>query len=317
MSATVIKPISICDLKVEESIINYLNKTGDFYVENPFFDKKVKSHEWLLQSSLKNDGTLYRTPRIMMKDSRGVYSTNYALKWVPEHNKPQAYFIGHPYEFKVPDYGSVRTSITPSEHTDDGIILLQHQLSMVLELLVVAKLHDIDLSKYESLTDNSDLYVALATDLDVDPIPAEYVKSFNEPPTWSQETMRLFDYVSPDNSMLRTRPCYLTEMCKDGQVRATNSVKINFNTESHKMKRPTIFQSSKDDKAALDIDSVRSLWGTNFNVFKGIIVFNLEYDTRVYQLSTMSVFCNILQFIGNISEYVAPIIEDDEVDYIF
>ncbi len=94
----------------------------------------------------------------------------------------------------------------------------------------------------------------------------------------------------------------------------TNSLTFRFHTAKSKSFRPTRLRS-KDGVTEFDNGSIKTLWGSNFKTFKGCVLFGLNFNTAIKPGQyTMSVNCEVCQLTGNLSEYVAPEIEDADED---
>lgn len=202
------------EIATEKSIVNLINGNGSFWVENPYFaknvNKSVDPKKWLdeyVTNARVNDKAsekyIISAPRIYIKNTKtGDFTTNFFIRWTSGGKKN--YTIWGPFNNKVNTYSSTKLQVTPmiKDDSDAKLLVLHHQLSMVLEVLIVSKIFDIDLSGYSDMTDNQDFYDALigeineklkpiidgkkkGSDDDLFTIDEDMVNDFNTPPVWT------------------------------------------------------------------------------------------------------------------------------------
>lgn len=205
MSTYLVYPVEIAK---ESSLINYINGKGPFWVENPFFaknvNKSVDAKKWLDEYVTKGSSNKDRqkfiisSPKIYIKNTKtGEYTDKFFIRWTPGGKKE--YNIWKPYSANVSAIGTIKIPISPvsKDNVDGNLMLIQHQLSMVLEVLIVSKMFDLDLSEYDGMT-NDDFYMTLMGEINekIQPlikskdhstieINEEMISDFNSPPTWS------------------------------------------------------------------------------------------------------------------------------------
>lgn len=201
------------DIVTPKSLINYLDGTAMFCVSSPFFappgmaatDKK----KWLSIRENKDKSakfTMLVSPEIYLRTINGSYTKNFTIGLVPVQRTstgivrtPKDYFVSQPYGegYKPADTKTSKQKLSISPvNIDEGDIILNRfnwQLTMLMDFLLIAKVANIDLHKFEGMP-NEQLFAEFANAVNssmqltskftIDP---NYILTFDNPPCLTKD----------------------------------------------------------------------------------------------------------------------------------
>lgn len=196
------------DIVLPKTVIGLFDGSEQFCFENPYFSvpgiTKPDMKTFLeLKGTQSKFGVMLKQNYIFLKGANGVFSKNYAIGYTETVNtgtridkKAKDYYIMKPFEVKdLSKSYKYKLIVSPAKgeilKEDIVLITLDYQFSMAMDVLSIAKILDIDLSKYKG-KNNEAFYKAFINDINaiIKPKGAkkeidydeEFVKSFNEPP---------------------------------------------------------------------------------------------------------------------------------------
>ena len=165
------------DIIPAKSILGVLNGTEQFIISNKYFPKETyynaKYADITLKASETANGFRLKPPAIFIKDSKtGRYVRKYVIAWTKDKNSQKRYFVMKPPEqsvnpIKQPMQLMVKVnqySESPKEE-DLNIAAFEYQALMAVQVVLVANMLCIDLSKYKTETTNEEFFGRLSKDL--------------------------------------------------------------------------------------------------------------------------------------------------------
>lgn len=204
------------DIITPPALIDYLTGNGMFCVENPWFKPPgippVDIKKWLDLRPGSQNGIMLNSPMLYVKTPNGTFTRNFTIGLVNVVRdggqiikNPKTYWIGKPYKdsYKPNDPTiskyKLLVSPAPSDESDEILVKFNWQLCMVMDVLIVAKVTNLDLRKYEKAS-NKELFDGLVKDINgvlsqrggVRPFAIEpaYVSSYDEAPCVSKDASK-------------------------------------------------------------------------------------------------------------------------------
>lgn len=168
------------NIVLPKSVIGLLDGSEQFCFENPYFqvpgtkpvDKKLflEPRQSKKPKSGSEYGTMLNSPYIYVKSnsSSNVFTTNYAIGYTENRGSTKIkkeYFIMKPYQTpNLSESSKIKLMVRPRKSStgetlieDKILIQLDYQFSMVMDVLIIAKILDIDLSEFKG-QDNDNFY---------------------------------------------------------------------------------------------------------------------------------------------------------------
>lgn len=194
--------VYLTDEMLTTSVINMLNMNSDIWVGNPYYkaDKGLfigtPFDENRYLTTARNGKKYLNGPRIYVKETinNKVFFTNaFSLVWATGKGVPKKFRILAPYNYQstkgsqVQSY-SLKISPEKGEKIDELLALLYWKLAMIEDLLLIAKIFNINIKQIET-EDNKQFYknfceeIKKHTDgiIDIE-LSDDYIMSFNEAP---------------------------------------------------------------------------------------------------------------------------------------
>ena len=161
------------DIKPFASVISLLDGSSDFAVESPYFPlpgtKPCDPKLWMKSIADGKGGLFLNSPKIFHKGPTGVFTSSFVIGWtsvVQNQKLKKEYRINSPYNqeaLKRKQKLMVSTLSHKLSLDDNALLLFSWQLSMTLDVLLISKILQLDLSKYAGMP-NDKFYPAFATD---------------------------------------------------------------------------------------------------------------------------------------------------------
>ena len=160
MSKTVIYPEEIT---LPVSIIDMFNGTADFVITNRFFAKESMYdehyHDIRQLKTADKGGFRLSTPIVLWRNpDTKAYDRFFVVAWCDARRQAKQYFIAKPNPKFFSEENLVRQNVkvsvipnTKDEHirrAEQVLCALDHQLAMGMQVLLIANLFDIDISKF-------------------------------------------------------------------------------------------------------------------------------------------------------------------------
>lgn len=168
------------NIVLPKSVIGLLDGSEQFCFENPYFqvpgtkpvDKKLflEPRQSKRPKSGSEYGIMLNSPYIYVKSnsSSNVFTTNYAIGYTEIRGSTKIkkeYFIMKPYQTpNLAETSKVKLMVRPRKSStgetlieDKVLIQLDYQFSMVMDVLIIAKILDIDLAEFKG-QDNDNFY---------------------------------------------------------------------------------------------------------------------------------------------------------------
>ena len=160
------------DIVLPKSVIGLLDGSEQFCFENPYFSvpgitKPDKKSYIEVKSVSSKFGVMLNSIYIFYKGANNVFTKQYAIGYTETSKigstvvkKPKEYYVVKPFDTN--DLGRTnryKLIIMPSKNEicpeDDILAKLDYQFSMVMDVLCIAKILDINLSKYAKMNNIS------------------------------------------------------------------------------------------------------------------------------------------------------------------
>lgn len=160
------------DIVLPKSVIGLLDGSEQFCFENPYFSvpgitKPDKKSYIEVKSVSSKFGVMLNSIYIFYKGANNVFTKQYAIGYTETSKigstvvkKPKEYYVVKPFDTN--DLGRTnryKLIIMPSKNEicpeDDILAKLDYQFSMVMDVLCIAKILDINLSKYAKMNNKT------------------------------------------------------------------------------------------------------------------------------------------------------------------
>lgn len=162
------------DLKPFTSVIGVFNGSEDFAIENPWFPipgaKPCDPKIWMNAIIDSKGGLFLNAPRLLRKTPTGTFSSFFVIGWttvVQNQKLKKGYRIHAPYGGQ-PLKRKQKLMISPGNREladdDNKLLLFNWQLTMVQDVLLIARIFNIDMTKYQGM-DNDKFYPAFVQDV--------------------------------------------------------------------------------------------------------------------------------------------------------
>lgn len=212
------KEIIYCgDIINATNIIDLLDGSSMFLVASPYFKisgvKPIELKSFLEPCYDSKYGVILSAAPLYIKTmSTRPFTSKFTIGWTKGRNIKKEYYVMKPYETdNICDNVRVKLITTPrGEYTEDDAKLctLDYQLSMVMDILFIAKILDINLATYADLKDNSKFFARFIADMiksinrllpedqhisaDDLKLKKSYADSFVTPPTYMSRDKKYF-----------------------------------------------------------------------------------------------------------------------------
>lgn len=150
------------DLKIPESIIAFLDGSGDIYIENPWWKvngaSKIDEKDFMsrLQLNTKNC-IIYKSPLIYIKPPNGIFTKNWVLGYGQKGVKKQ-YRLNAPFEPRAEkfekDKQNIKVNPIEVKEEDTNASILETRVLQVVEVCATAVFNNINMTKYDKQYDN-------------------------------------------------------------------------------------------------------------------------------------------------------------------
>lgn len=166
--------VYVGDIVPSKSIIGMLNGTEMFCIANPYFQvdniKRPDLKQFLEQSSSSKYGTFLSKVEIHVKTMpTRPFTSRFAIAWANARGAKKQYYIKRLYELDtISTKEKLKFLIGPNggpSETDKKLCALDYQLTFVMDILLLAKILDINLSTYADLTDNSQFFAKFCLEM--------------------------------------------------------------------------------------------------------------------------------------------------------
>ena len=200
------------DIVKATSVIGLLDGSEQFCFENPYFNvagiTKPDKKTFLDPSGANSKfGVILRQINIYYKGTNNVFTNRYAIGYTETirnggqvNKKPKEYVIMKPFDVTdLGDRNRHKLLVSPNEISkeDTNLLIMDYQFTMVMDVLCIAKILNIDLSRY-ARQDNNNFYKAFIGDINEiikekgAKKTIEYddilVASFDNPPVFSKSS---------------------------------------------------------------------------------------------------------------------------------
>lgn len=204
--------IYTADIELSPSIIGLLNGTQMFYIENPHFRVEGvqpidrKTYLAIKPGKQQQYGFMLNPVYLWVKTKKNKpYNDKFSIGYASTAGKPRDYYVMKPYEVSnIRDNVRQKLMVYPrSDPTPDDIKLLtlDYQLTMAMEVLLLASMLDINLARYGTLTDNKAFYTEFCNEInsilskhcdmsEQEPfmVSDKYIASFLDPPIYATKS---------------------------------------------------------------------------------------------------------------------------------
>lgn len=212
------------ELKPLNSVISVIDGSDEFAFSTPFYPipgVQPANKKAFLQPILDNNGGLFlKSPMIYARTPAKTYTPKFSIGWTAPKT-PKEYRIIAPFgagTLKQRQKLMVKPLGGTDAPEDYNLALLAWQLSMVQEVLLVARILELDLGKYKALTTNAKFYPAFVADANAVlqskgckkslSVEKEYIESWNKCPILSKnernEDIWIYDIAEPETEAFDT-----------------------------------------------------------------------------------------------------------------
>ena len=162
------------DIKPFKSVIGVFNGSEDFAIENPWFPipgaKPCDPKSYMGTIPDSKGGLFLNAPRLLRKTPTGTFTPFYAIGWttvVQNQKLRKDYRIHAPYGGQ-PLKRKQKLMVSPGNREladdDNKLLLFNWQLTMIEDVLLVARILDVNLARYKDM-DNTKFYNAFIKDV--------------------------------------------------------------------------------------------------------------------------------------------------------
>ena len=158
------------------TILGLLNGTEQYVIANKYFPKESlyspKYDDITVKSSEGPNGFRLRGPTIYIKSPKGEFVRNYVIAWTMDKNSQKRYYILKPSEQSLnPMKQQMNLLVKPNMFADPpkeddlNMAAFEYQILMATQVLIVANMFGVDLSKYKTETTNDAFFTRFANEL--------------------------------------------------------------------------------------------------------------------------------------------------------
>lgn len=162
------------DIIVAQSIIGLLDGSEMFCIQNPYFNvpgiQKIELASFLTVASTTKYGTILKTPHIYVKlVASRPFTNRFSIGWTARRGQKKDYYIHRLYEVEaISTKYNHKLIFSPSGEMDENdkkLCVMDTQFTMAMDVLLIAKILNIDLSTYKDLKDNTKFFAKFCFDI--------------------------------------------------------------------------------------------------------------------------------------------------------
>ena len=210
------------ELKPFTSVIGLFDGSEEFAIDNPFFQlpgcKQCDPKAWLNAIPDSKGGLFLNGPRLLKKNANKVFSAIFVIGWtsVVQNQKLKKEYRIHAPVAQETLKRKQKLMVSPGSmeigEDDAKLILFEWQLTLAMDVMVVAKVLNINLNKYKGMS-NEQFYHAYISDINTElkklkaqtmiEYDEELVKSWTQPPIASKSKRKddifIYDITNPQD----------------------------------------------------------------------------------------------------------------------